>query len=105
MIHGLVNFGVWQSLSLVRLGQGKHDTDPCVGGGPYMVNAVARRIYGSDPWAGGDPYMVNAVARRIYGGDPWVGGGPFMVNAVARRIYGGDPWVGELWCVVVVILG
>jgi hypothetical protein len=45
VIHGLVNFGVWQSLSWVRLGQGKPDTDPWVGGGPYMVNAVARRIY------------------------------------------------------------
>ncbi len=42
MIHGFVNFGVWQSLSWVRLGQGKRDTDPWVGGGPYMVNAVAR---------------------------------------------------------------
>ncbi len=40
VIHGLVNFGVWQSLSWVRLGQGKRDTDPWVGGGPYMVNAV-----------------------------------------------------------------
>jgi hypothetical protein len=84
VIHGLVNFGVWQSLSWVRLGQSKRDTDP---------------------WVGGGPYMVNAVARRIYGGDPWVGGGSCMVNAVARRIYGGDPWVGELWCVVVIILG
>jgi hypothetical protein len=48
VIHGLVNFGVWQSLSWVRLGQGKRDTDPWVGGSPYMVNAVARRIYGGD---------------------------------------------------------
>jgi hypothetical protein len=48
VIHGLVNFGVWQSLSWVRLGQGKRDNDPWVGGGPYMVNAVARRIYGGD---------------------------------------------------------
>jgi hypothetical protein len=78
VIHGLVNFGVWQSLSRVRLGQGKGDTDPWVGGGPYMVNAVARRIYGGDPWVGGGPYMVNAVARRISGGDPWVGGSPYM---------------------------
>jgi hypothetical protein len=77
VIHGLVNFGVWQSLSWVRLGKGKRDTDP---------------------WVGGGPYMVNGVARRIYGGDPWVGSGQYMVNAVARRIYGGDPWVGELWC-------
>jgi hypothetical protein len=30
------------------------------------VNLVARRIYGGDPWIGGGPYMVNAVARRIY---------------------------------------
>jgi hypothetical protein len=105
VIHGLVNFGVWQSLSWVRLGQGKCDTYPWVGGGPYMVNVVAGRIYGGDPWVGGSPYLVNAVARRIYGGDPWVGGGPYMVKAVARKIYGGDPWVGELWCVVVVILG
>jgi hypothetical protein len=67
VIHGLVKFGVWQSLSWVRLGQGKCDTDPWVSGSPYMVNAVARRIYG------GGPYMVNAVARGIYGGDPWVG--------------------------------
>ncbi len=104
VIHGLVNFGVWQSLSWVRLGQGKRDTDPWVGGGPYMVNVVARRINGGDPLVCGGPYMVNAVAR-IYGGDPWVGGGPYMVNAVARRIYGGDPWVGELWCVVVIIFG
>jgi hypothetical protein len=44
VIHGLVNFGVWRSLSWVRLGQGKCDTDPWVGGGPYMVNVVARRI-------------------------------------------------------------
>ncbi len=70
VIHGLVNLGVWQSLSWVRLGQGKRDTDSWVGGGPYMVNAVARSIYGGDPWVGGGPYMVNAVARRIYGGDP-----------------------------------
>jgi hypothetical protein len=105
VIHGLVNFGVWQSLSWVWLGQGKRDTDPWVSVGPYMVNAVARRIYGGKPWVGGGPYMVNAVARRIYGGDPWVGGGPYMVNTVARRIYGGDPRVGELWCVAVVILG
>ncbi len=48
VIHGLVNFGVWQSLSWVRLGQGKCDTDPWVGGSPYMVNTVARRIYGGD---------------------------------------------------------
>ncbi len=37
VIHGLVNFGVWQSLSWVRLGQGKRDTDPGVGGSPYTV--------------------------------------------------------------------
>ncbi len=78
MIHGLENFGVWQSLSWVRLGQGKRDTDPWDGGSPYMVNAIARRINGGDPWVGGGPYMVNAVARRIYGGDPWVDGGPYM---------------------------
>jgi hypothetical protein len=52
VIHGLVNFGVWQSLSWIRLGQGKRDTDPWVGGSPYMVNAVARRIYGVDPQVG-----------------------------------------------------
>ena len=28
--------------------------------------------HGGDPWIGGGPYMVNPVARRIYGGDPWV---------------------------------
>ncbi len=39
---------MWQSLSWVGLGQGKRDTDPQVCGGPYMVNAVARRIYGGD---------------------------------------------------------
>ncbi len=72
VIRGLVSFGVWQSLSWVRLGQGKCDFDPWVGGGPYMVNAVARRIYGGDLWVGGGSYMVNAVARRIYGADPWI---------------------------------
>jgi hypothetical protein len=53
VIHGLVNFSVWQLLSWVRLDQGKCDADPCVGGGPYMVNAVARRIYDGDSlfWA------------------------------------------------------
>ncbi len=35
---------------MVRLDQGKRDTDPWVGGGPYMVNAVARRIYSGDSW-------------------------------------------------------
>ncbi len=68
--HGLVSFCVWQILSWARLGSGKCDTDSWVGGGPYMVNAVARRIYDGDPWVGGGPYMVNVVARRIYGGDP-----------------------------------
>ncbi len=48
--HGLVNFGVWQVLSWVRFGQGKRDTGPWVGGSPYMVNTVARRIYGGDSW-------------------------------------------------------
>jgi hypothetical protein len=98
VIHGLVSFSVWQTLSWVRLGLGKCDTDSWVGGGPYIVNVVARRIYGGDSWLGGGPNMVNAVARRIYGDDPWVGGGPYMVNTVAGRIYGGDPWVGE-FCV------
>ena len=27
---------------------------------------------GGNPWVGGGSYMVNTVARRIYGGDPWV---------------------------------
>ncbi len=31
------------------------------------MNTVARRIFGGDPWIGGGPYMVNAVAKRIYG--------------------------------------
>jgi hypothetical protein len=37
---------VWQTLSWVRLGSGKCDTDSWVGGGAYMVNVVARRIAG-----------------------------------------------------------
>ena len=43
---------------------------------------------------GGGPCLVNAVARRLSGGDSWVGGGPCLVNAVARRLSGGDSWVG-----------
>jgi hypothetical protein len=44
VIHGLVNFCVWQTLSWVRLGSGNCDTDSWVGGSTCMVNAVARRI-------------------------------------------------------------
>ncbi len=56
-------------------------THPWVGGGPCLVNAVARRLSGGDSWVGGSPCLVNVVARRLSdGGDSWVGGGPCLVT-------------------------
>ena len=54
---------------------------------------------------GGGPCLVNAVARRLNGGDSWVGGSPCLVNAVARRLSGSGSWVGGLVGVADVIKG
>ncbi len=79
---------------------------PWVGGGPCLVNAVARRLNGGGgSWVGGGPCLANAVARKLSGGGSWVGGGPCLVNAVARRLNGGDSWVGELVGVADVMKG
>jgi hypothetical protein len=53
------------------------------------MNNEQSPIRHNHPWVGGGPCLVNAVARRLNSGGSWVGGGPCLVNAVARRLNGG----------------
>jgi hypothetical protein len=71
----------------------------------FIMNNEQSPICQNHPWVGGGPCLVNVVARRLNGGGSWVGGGPCLVNAVARRLNSGSSWVGELVGVADVIKG
>ncbi len=76
---------------------------PCVA--LFIINKEQSPISNNHPWVGGGPCLVNAVARRLSGGGSWVGVGPCLVNAVARRLNGGGSWVCELVGVADVMKG
>ncbi len=67
---------------------------PCVT--LFIMNKEQSPICHNHLWVGGGPCLVNGVARRLNGGGSWVCGGPCLVNAVARRLNCGGSWVGEL---------